>query len=217
MPGIHDFSTSVYGDNFTQADSGIFTREFVRGAGIATVESLNNNLVAHMLTADCPPSIIEDGVEIARIAFPHERKAAQRARANYDRIRTGQTVITIDAPGEADHGLTFEASCFFVYYLGDAPAAIGGIYRYLNEPDRFWLGRFGLSPTMRGKGLGETVLEHNISCVKRMGGTSLSLFTEDNEENSDIHRYYEKRGFVRKGPLIREYEQWQRVYRKNPL
>jgi GNAT superfamily N-acetyltransferase len=77
----------------------------------------------------------------------------------------------------------------------DRMVGLVSLYEYDNEPDEAWLAWFGLSPEVRGCGLGGELLDGVIALARRESKTVLRLWTTIEEEYARALRLYARRGF----------------------
>jgi GNAT superfamily N-acetyltransferase len=134
-----------------------------------------------------------DAFRIAQECFPksHDRELI---RFHYERIREGQIRFTSRASGKDIRLLPH-----FVYYRGTQAVGIGGHYRYEEERSRIWLSWFGVAVAVRRQGVGREMMRHHVRVAQSYGAEWIVGYTEADLSNSNVHRFYERCGFLRSG------------------
>lgn len=88
---------------------------------------------------------------------------------------------------------------------------IASLYEYRSAPDEVWLAWFGLSPEVRGLGLGGTLLDGVIALARREHKSVLRLWTTDEEEYATALKLYARRGFKPEIQTTLPGENWETV------
>ncbi|MBX4198337.1 GNAT family N-acetyltransferase [Candidatus Parcubacteria bacterium] len=73
--------------------------------------------------------------------------------------------------------------------------AITGLYNWkVHAEDEVWLGWFGVSPNMRGQGIGKRVLEWTMQKAREKGYKKFRLWTTDDKGEQDAQKLYDDMG-----------------------
>ncbi len=125
------------------------------------------------------------------------------------------------------HLATYEYIQSGVFYVGDKPAGIGGIYHLVDSPETAYLGWFGVDPAFRAQRfhtvfseptkLSDFILARMVEVARNSGALQLSLFTANDASNERIQGFYERRGFVYRGLLTSGTGEVERIYTKSLL
>jgi len=100
-----------------------------------------------------------------------------------------------------------------IVYRDSEPAGIAGVYRCGEDADTMWLSWFAVRNDLRGKGLGQEILEHCEQIAVQHGAKHFAAYTEDAKSNESCHRLYKKCGYSSCEPLLVEGVS-MRVFRK---
>lgn len=84
---------------------------------------------------------------------------------------------------------------YYLMYVDEHLVGISGLYQIPGFKDEMWLGWYGINPNYRRKGYGQLLLQYAIDKAKKMGITTLRLYT-DYDDNKNAVKLYEKMGFV---------------------
>lgn len=86
----------------------------------------------------------------------------------------------------------------FDVYLGDDGHIGGttGLYRYEKDAhEALWVVWFCVDPRLRGKGVGQALIEHTIDRAREAGFPLLRLYTSTDPNEAAAQRLYERNGF----------------------
>ncbi|MEY4669923.1 MAG: hypothetical protein RL518_2622, partial [Pseudomonadota bacterium] len=120
----------------------------------------------------------------------------EAAKLTYERFIAGPRRYHSEFSGTEVELLSYD-----LYRVGDEPAAVGGAYKLLNEPNRIYMGWLGVVPDFRkhqnpgAKPLSEVVLDDAIALARKRGETGIAAVAEDTPANRNTHAYYERHGF----------------------
>ncbi len=150
---------------------------------------------------------VEEAINLTRLCFPLLRDQKMAALDFYAFARgkmSGQDPLK-------------RKPCTIVGYqiFRNKNAAIGtsGLYYYLDRPTSLWLSWVCVHPERRNQGIGTVIIDHAIRTGKKLNFDSVSCVTNDENENKNVHRFYETSGFVRVD-MIHFRDEKLRVYEK---
>jgi len=86
----------------------------------------------------------------------------------------------------------------FSVYIDEAGAVLGttGLYQYNRDAqEAVWVSWFCVDPKMRGKGIGQKLIEHTICLAVQYGFRRVRLYTSTDPNEEAAQRLYEKNGF----------------------
>lgn len=94
---------------------------------------------------------------------------------------------------------------------GSRVVGLASLYQYRNAPDEVWLAWLGLSPEVRGLGLGSQLLDHTIALARAEQKAIFRLWTTIEEEYATALQLYARRGFRPEIQATLPGEAWQTV------
>lgn len=74
-------------------------------------------------------------------------------------------------------------------------AGLATLYGYQAQPEELWLAWFGITPRVRGRGIGSRLLDWVIQQARNEGRRTLRLWTTDEAEYAAAVGLYTQRGF----------------------
>ena len=188
------------------------SRDHTLEAPFPMVQPLTRGLTACLVWPGVDPEVVRGGLHVCHSAFGDEH-IDERMGATYGRTLQRDTVLRVDDAASSDFGRELENSGFFVYCQKGEPVGISGLYRYLDQPEVFWLGRLGIAGGRQGQGLGRVVAEHLAGLAASLGGICLKAYTEEEGPTAaEVHRFYERAGFTRAAESFIDEGCLQRVY-----
>ena len=170
--------------------------------------------IAGLVVKDVSESNLADALKVFRSCFPSPDDQAA-VNASYGRYIRGERRFHSNY-----HQCEIELALCRVFYIDDAPAGIGGMYRLADTPDFAYMGWFGVVPehrhsssTNRSRPLSLIITEY-VEAVAReaFNATYLAAFTEDSPDNAKVHRFYERLGFEVQGYFDAENGERERIY-----
>lgn len=87
----------------------------------------------------------------------------------------------------------------FDVYVDEDNLVLGtsGLYRYKKDCDKaVWVAWFCVDPKARGRGIGQTLIEHTVARARLAGVSLIRLYTSTDPNEAAAQRLYEKNGFV---------------------
>lgn len=94
---------------------------------------------------------------------------------------------------------------------GGRVVGLASLYQYRNAPEEVWLAWFGLSPEVRGLGLGSQLLDHTVALARVEQKSIFRLWTTIEEEYATALQLYARRGFRPEIQAALPGEAWQTV------
>jgi GNAT superfamily N-acetyltransferase len=71
-----------------------------------------------------------------------------------------------------------------------------GLYRYKKDAgEAVWVGWFCVDPKMRGRGIGQALIEHTVERAREAGFDRVRLYTSTDPNEEAAQRLYERNGF----------------------
>jgi GNAT superfamily N-acetyltransferase len=86
----------------------------------------------------------------------------------------------------------------FDVYVDGAGCVLGttGLYRYKKDAgEAVWVGWFCVDPKMRGRGIGQALIEHTVERAREGGFERVWLYTSTDPNEEAAQRLYERNGF----------------------
>jgi GNAT superfamily N-acetyltransferase len=86
----------------------------------------------------------------------------------------------------------------FDVYVDEANIVLGttGLYRYRKDSaEAVWVAWFCVAPKARGRGVGQTLIDHTVATARNAGFGKIRLYTSTDPNEAIAQRLYEKNGF----------------------
>ena len=168
--------------------------------------------VASIEAGSAPAEAVSDGLVIYYESFDRDIHICQRVAAVYEMLLLDRNRRIITEKNFSDCGREIEFTVYFVYYHEGVPAGAAGLYRYVDRPAEFWVGRIGAADEVRKAGIGAAIIGHLRAEALVRGGTILKCYCHDGESFTRLHRFYERCGFTLTDETYFDEDQIQRVY-----
>ena len=173
---------------------------------------LERGITAYLVWPGVDPEVVRGGLRVCHSAFNDEH-IDERMSGTYSRALQRNNFVKVEDPSFSDYGRTLENCGFCVYYQSGQAVGISGLYRYLDQPQVFWLGRLGIVQERQGQGLGRVIVGHLAGLAASIGGAWFKAYTEEEGPGAaEVHQFYERAGFSRAPEGFVDEEVPQRVY-----
>ncbi len=153
---------------------------------------------------------IEEMLALVKVMFPNDENDAEAAEKGY------RASINSSDPRWNDRRVL---KYWGVYDDTDNLLAVTGLYNKISEhaENEIWLGWYGVSPSMRGRGIGRRVLEWTLEAARKEGYRKFRLWTTTSPEEAAAQKLYDSIGIKIYKEERKEKSEYVTLYREIEL